>query len=77
MGGFKVTSYSNKHFISFEENVVFFAKSKHCASERSEARLHRSHFVAEKLFHFPSEEIRRQKYFLTAKATINSSLKHC
>ena len=32
--------------------------------------------VTENLFHFPSEEISHQKYFLTAKATINSSLKH-
>ena len=32
--------------------------------------------VAENLLHFPSEEICHQKYFLTAKATINSSLKH-
>lgn len=32
--------------------------------------------VAKNLLHFPSEEICHQKYFLTAKATINSSLKH-
>lgn len=35
-----------------------------------------SHFVAENLFHFPSKKICHQKYFLTTKATINSSLKH-